>query len=160
MHQAMQFLDFSRVSSLEEIRSQLNDMVADEFLTKQQADSVDPEKLLRVFLGPLGEELRNAERVIREFKFSILIDAKQYDHRANDEQIMLQGVTDCCLIRGGALTVIDFKTDRVQPGGERLAGETYRPQLSAYSLALSRIFGMPVTRRLLYFFQTDAVVEI
>ncbi len=160
MHQAMQFLDFSRVSSLEEIRSQLNDMVADEFLTKQQADSVDPEKLLRVFLGPLGEEMRSAERVIREFKFSILIDAKQYDPSANDEQIMLQGVTDCCLIRGGALTVIDFKTDRVQPGGERLAGETYRPQLSAYSLALSRIFGMPVTRRLLYFFQTDAVVEI
>ncbi len=160
MHQAMQFLDFSKVSSLEEIRDQLRRMVADEFLTPKQAESVDPEKLLRVFRGPLGARILQADRVIREFKFSILVDASEYDAGVTGEKLMLQGVTDCCLIQNDEITVIDFKTDRVTSGREAEAGETYRPQLAAYGMALSRIFGMPVKHRLLYFFQTDAIVEV
>ena len=55
---------------------------------------------------------------------------------------------------------MDFKTDRIKPGQEREAGEKYRPQLDAYADALSRIFALPVTEKLLYFFATDTLVEI
>ena len=160
VHQAMQYLDFADTGSLEAIRAQLARMVSLQLLSPKQAEAVPPERLYAVFTGPLGEQIRQAGQVIREFKFSILVDAGLYfGADGAGEQILLQGVTDCCLICGGGLTVIDFKTDRVAPGGEREAGEKYRPQLDAYSLALSRIFRLPVRRRILYFFATDTPVE-
>ena len=160
VHQAMQFLDFRRVSSLEQIREQLSQMVDNAFLTAKQAEAVAPEKLYAVFKGPLGEMIQGAQQVIREFKFSILVDADTYFPGAGTEKILLQGVTDCCLISHGALTVVDFKTDRVSPGGEAKAALTYKPQLDAYSLALERIYCLPVRRKVLYFFATDTLVDV
>ena len=96
--------------------------------------------------------------MLREFKFSILTPAERYYPEAAGERVLLQGVTDCCLFRDGGVSVVDFKTDRVSPGGEAAAGERYRPQLEAYAEALSRIFGCPVREKLLYFFSTDALI--
>ena len=160
VHQAMQYLDFTHVETLEEICSQLRRMVEEDFLTAAQAEAVDPIKLLRVFQGPLGDLIRGADRVLREFKFSVLAPAEAWYPEAAGEQILLQGVTDCCLFRDEQITVVDFKTDRVLPGDEARAGEKYRPQLEAYASALSRIFERPVVRRLLYFFATDSLTEV
>ena len=160
VHQAMQYLDFSRTASLDEIRAELTRMVDEAFLTPAQAAAVEPEKLLRVFRGPLGDLIRGADRVLREFKFSLLTSAAQWYPEAADEQLLLQGVTDCCLFQDGALTVVDFKTDRLAPGQEQTAGEKYRPQLEAYAQALSRIFGLPVSKMYLYFFATDSLTEV
>lgn len=159
-HLAMQYLDFSKTDSEAEIESELHRMVRDRFLTQKQADAVAPAKLLRVFESPLGAMIKTADQVIREFKFSLLVEAAHYFRAEPGEQLMLQGVTDCCLVKDGALTVIDFKTDRIRAGGETASAAHYKPQLEAYSLALSRIFGMPVTKRILYYFQTDTAVEV
>jgi ATP-dependent helicase/nuclease subunit A len=160
VHLAMQYLDFSRTADLEQIKEELERMVRDAFLSPEQAAAVDPAKLLRVFEGPLGAMIRGADRVLREFKFSILTPAERWYPEAAGEKVLLQGVTDCCLFRDGKITVVDFKTDRVSPGTEREAGEKYRPQLEAYAAALSRIFGLPVSKRYLYFFETDSLTEI
>ena len=157
-HLAMQYLDFAKTGSVEEIRDELRRLVRDAFLTQKQADAVSPEKLFRIFDGPIGALLRSADRVIREFKFSLLVDASLYFPCEPGEQMVLQGVTDCCVEKDGALTVVDFKTDHVAAGQEKAAAERYRPQLEAYSMALSRIFGMPVKRRILYYFHTDTPV--
>ena len=160
VHQAMQYLDFEKTANLDEIEAQLARMEPEAFLTPAQAAAVDPEKLLRVFTGPLGQKIREADRVLREFKFSLLTDAGAFVPEAKEDQILLQGVTDCCLFKNGSIAVVDFKTDRVRHGEEQAAGERYRPQLEAYAHALSRIFGRPVSGMLLYFFATDALVEL
>ena len=160
VHQAMQYLDFSRTDDLEQIRLQLTAMADEQYLTPAQAAAVNPEKLLRVFRGPLGDMIRRADRVLREFKFSILSPAERYAPGAEGDSVLLQGVTDCCLFRNGTITVVDFKTDRLRPGEEREAGERYRPQLDAYAEALSRIFGLPVRQKLLYFFATDTLTPL
>ena len=160
VHQAMQYLDFGRTDSLEQIQAQLEEMVRDAFLTPAQAEAVDPAKLLAVFRGPLGERIRGAERVLREFKFSVLTPAEHYFPEAVGEKLLLQGVTDCCLFRDGSIAVVDFKTDRIAPGAETAAGEKYRPQLEAYGEALARIFGLPVREKLLYFFATDTLHKL
>ena len=58
------------------------------------------------------------------------------------------------------LTVIDFKSDRIQPGGEALRGEEYRRQLCSYSRALEEILGRPVRRRVLWFFATGRAWDV
>ena len=55
---------------------------------------------------------------------------------------------------------MDFKSDRIRPGGERARAEEYRAQLNAYSLALSAILGKPVSRQVLWFFATDSAFEL
>ena len=160
VHQAMQYLDFSNVASLEAIQSQLRRMVEDDFLTSAQAEAVDPQKLFQVFQGPLGAMMQGADRVLREFKFSVLTSAESWYPDAAGEKLLLQGVTDCCLFRNGGIIVVDFKTDRIRPGTEPEAAARYRPQLKAYADALSRIFSLPVTEMLLYFFATDTLTKL
>ena len=160
VHLAMQYLDFAHTDSVEQIEKQLLRMEEDRFLTPAQIKAVDPMKLYAVFHGPLGEKLRAAEQVIREFKFSVLTRASELIPGAGSDEILLQGVTDCCLIKNGGLTVIDFKTDRIKPGDEAISAARYRPQLDAYSLALERIFCLPVSERILYFFATGQMTVI
>lgn len=160
IHLAMQYLDFGRTDDLEQIKDQLQEMEENRFLTSAQRKAVVPERLLNVFRGPLGALLRSADRVIREFKFSILTEADQILPGAGTEPILLQGVTDCFLIKDSEMTVIDFKTDRIKPGEEEAAAHKYQPQLNAYSLALERIYGLPVKRRILYFFATESMIEL
>ena len=73
---------------------------------------------------------------------------------------MLQGVVDCCLLNPEGITVIDFKTDRVTPGGEEQAALRYKGQLQAYSQALQRIFHLPVLERIVWFFATSTAVML
>lgn len=73
---------------------------------------------------------------------------------------MLQGVADACFRTAEGLVVADFKTDRLQPGEEIERAERYRPQLEAYSLALSRVLEEPVCRRVLYFFSTGVQLDL
>ena len=63
--------------------------------------------------------------------------------RGGGEEILLQGVVDCCFETAAGLTVVDFKTDRVRTP-EEIAERTqhYRPQLEAYSRALERVRAM------------------
>ena len=67
---------------------------------------------------------------------------------------------DCCFTGSAGLTVIDFKTDRLRPGEEQSHSEQYRPQIEAYSAALSRITGTPVRRRVLWYFSTGTAAEL
>ena len=66
--------------------------------------------------------------------------------------MLLQGVVDCLIEEGGALVVVDYKTDAVRTDeqlDERRA--LYAPQLRAYAAAMTRIFKKPVKECVLYF---------
>ena len=91
---------------------------------------------------------------------SVLVSALDYFPEGRGEELLLQGVIDAWFEEGDAITVVDFKSDRVSPGGERARAEEYRPQLAAYSQALSSILGRPVNRQVLWFFATDTAVEL
>ena len=104
--------------------------------------------------------MRRAPKVVREFKFSILEDAAIYDASLAGEKVLLQGVTDCCVLEPDGLTILDFKSDHIKSGEEARRAEIYRGQLDAYARALSRIFELPVKRRILYFFATDTAFSV
>ena len=93
-----------------------------------------------------------AEKITREFKFSLLCRAEEVFGAAGDDEVLLQGVVDCLLEENGELTVIDYKTDAVRTEAqmeERTA--LYTPQLRAYAAAVERIFRKPVKECVLYF---------
>lgn len=160
IHLAMQYLRYEACTSESGVKQELDRLVSERFLTQEQAQAVPPRKLLRFFQSDLGQYVLQAEKVVREFKFSILEDGAAYDSKLSGETLLLQGVTDCCILDGGMLTILDFKSDRIAPGEEAARAEHYRGQIEAYCRALSRIFGLPVKDRILYFFATDTAYKI
>lgn len=160
IHLAMQFVRYENCATLAGVRSELERLGTLKMLTVQQLAAVAPEKLLRFFTSELGDFVRRAPKVVREFKFSILEDAAIYDASLAGEKVLLQGVTDCCVLEPDGLTILDFKSDHIKSGEEARRAEIYRGQLDAYARALSRIFELPVKRRILYFFATDTALSV
>ena len=161
-HLVLQYLDFRNP----DVPAQAAALAEKGLLTARQAQAVDVPSLRRLLASPLAEELRSAEaagrEVLREYRFTLLVSAREFDPQAAAEDaILLQGVADLCFETEEGLTVVDFKTDRVRtPPEVEDRAEVYRPQLEAYSLALSRVLDRPVTRRLLYFLVPGQAVEV
>ena len=150
-HQFLQYADFSMLTTPDGVISELDRMVDEEYLTELQAQAVRPEEIIGLFTGPLGQRMLSAKELLREFKFSLLTDAETIYSGLEGEQVLLQGVVDAAILEPDGITVIDFKTDRVSPEQTAQRAEQYRPQLSTYRDALSRIFGKPVKQAVLYF---------
>ena len=154
-HLVMQHIDFDRVGSAAAISDQIARMEAMGFLEPRQAAAVDPDDILAFFRSELGRRFLGADKVVREFKFSLLCQAHTwYPQAPEGEKILLQGVVDCCLEEAGALTVIDFKTDAtVEP-------DRYTAQLAAYAAAMERIFQKPVRQAALWYLRKREMVLV
>ena len=157
-HLVLQYLDFGS----RDAAAQTEAMAERALLTPEQAAAVDVPALERFLASPLAEEIRGGKNVLREYRFTLLMEARAYDPQAAAEDAMLlQGVVDCCFETEAGLTVVDFKTDRVETAAEvRARAEYYRPQLEAYSRALEQVLERPVARRALYFLHPGTTVEV
>lgn len=158
-HLFLQFAEYGKCRTEAGIRDELQRLRAQEFLTPEQAEAVEPQQLLHLFRSEIGSRLLFSAELRREFKFSLLMDAGQLGLDAAGEQVMLQGVVDCFVCEPDGITILDFKTDRIA-GDLHQRAAYYRPQLEAYGHALSRIYRQPVKRKLLYFFAAGEFVEI
>ena len=156
VHLVMQYLPLDG-----DVDGAVDDLVRRRLLTEEQGRAVDRGAIRRFLGSPLAEELRRADRVEREYRFSLLVPAGEYyPELAGDEEVLLQGVVDLFAVKDGAVTVVDFKTDRIAAADAAARAEVYRPQIQAYSAALERILELPVRRRALYFFHTGQTVEL
>ena len=157
-HLVLQYLDLQNL----DVPGQVEKLRLEAKLTAEQAAAVDVPALRRFLESPLAEEMRQAETTAREYRFTVLMPARDYDPAAAEEDsILLQGVVDCWFETPEGITVVDFKTDFVQTEEDVAQhAELYRGQLAAYSLALERVLEKAVTRKVLYFLQAGKTVEI
>ncbi|MBQ7817511.1 MAG: helicase-exonuclease AddAB subunit AddA [Oscillospiraceae bacterium] len=160
VHALMQHIRFDVCSDEEAVVRELDRLIADGFLTEEQAKWIDPKKIAAFFASQLGQRLRCATTVIREFKFSILDDGIRYDPALEGEKVLLQGVVDCAMIEDDGITVIDFKTDYVTQDTIGNRAHHYAPQVQAYAQALERIYQKPVKEAVLYFFHLNRFVTV
>ena len=161
IHLVMEHLDFDGDGSADAVRAQIDALRERRLLTGEQAEAADAQAIARFLQSGVAARIRQSGRVEREYRFSLLAPASDYDARAAaEDEILLQGVVDCFFEEDGALVVLDFKTDRItrEETAERAA--YYAPQLEAYAAALERIMGMRVREKLLYFFATGETVAL
>ena len=160
-HLVLQYMDFAATGSRAEIEKEIERLRARRVLSDAEAEAVDAAAIERLFRSELGQRMLHAPEREREFKFSLLCDAGELLGRAAGEEILLQGVVDCCLLEEDGLVIIDYKTDSVRTEAEIAArSRWYEGQLQAYAAALSRIFARPVKECLLYFLVPGAAVAV
>ena len=160
-HKLLQYMDFGAARGREGIRREIERLLAAGFLSPREAQAVNLSAVERLFRSPLGKRMLAADEPLREFRFSLLLDAGGLYPGAEGEELLLQGVVDCCLEEDGALVLIDYKTDNVRTEEEIAArAERYRGQLTAYRDALTRILGKPVKEGVLFFLAPGREVRL
>lgn len=153
-HLAMQYIKYEYCTCQSNIKAELERMVNMKLLSAAQAESVDVEQILRLFSSQLGKRILNADKVMREFKFSVLRPASDYYPNAGNDSVLLQGVVDCCIEENGELTVIDYKTDFTGSQDVQEYALRYQAQLETYASALEEISGKKVREKIVYFLRT------
>jgi len=74
--------------------------------------------------------------------------------KMENEKILMNGVIDLLLLEEDSLTIVDFKTDSILPGGEREAAQKHLTQLEIYAKAAEKIFCLPVKEKIVFFLKT------
>lgn len=159
MHTFMQFADYGRAYA--RLEQEMERMVERGFLTRQQADSIDTDRLFAFFKSPLYRRMTAADQMWREYHFAVTIPAGQLTDLPADmagEEVLIQGIADCLFREGDRLILVDYKTDRVDTPQELC--DRYRSQMVFYKQALESIFGLPVSEMLLYSFAMCKVIAV
>lgn len=159
-HLVMQHMDLAAAGSRGALCEEIVRLRREGFLTQRQAEGVDPEMILRFFASETGRRMLAADSVRREFKFSLLCPAERFYNGAEGEELLLQGVVDCCIEENGELTIIDYKTDRVTAQTIAARAEHYRGQLEAYAGAMEQILRLPVKETVLFFLRSGQAVTV
>ena len=160
LHLVMQDLDFFCEPNEQSVRAQIEAMRAQRKLTDEQANAVDVRAIVRFLRSDLAARMRKSKQVEREYRFSLLRPVRDFSSLDADDSVLLQGVVDCFFEEDGELVVVDFKTDHVSRAQLDERAEHYRPQLEAYSMALTRVMGKKVKEKVLYFFSAGEEVRL
>ena len=160
LHLVMQDLDFFCEPNEQSVRAQIEAMRAQRKLTEEQAKAADVHAIVQFLRSDLAARIRKSEEVEREYRFSLLRPVRDFSSLDADDSVLLQGVVDCFFEEDGELVVVDFKTDHVSCAQLDERAEHYRPQLEAYSMALTRVMGKKVKEKVLYFFSAGEEVRL
>lgn len=149
VHKAMQFFDFSKSDDPE---AELDRLYEWKFISEREREAVDVKILQKFFKSDVFARILNSRTVKREMRFLTELPVSSVDGTVSfkDEKIMVQGAVDLCFEEDGEIVVLDFKTDRVNDGGELIAA--YKEQLSIYAKACEKIFNKRVKEKIIYSF--------
>ncbi|WP_338597230.1 helicase-exonuclease AddAB subunit AddA [Clostridium baratii] len=168
MHFVMQKIDYDRVDSLENIKIQLEEMLQNELLTKDEFKAINPYKIYNFFKCDLGKNILKVYNEVgiihRELPFFTRISASKVKEdiskESYSEEVRLQGVIDLFFELDGAIILVDYKTDYVEDNIEEEMNRRYKIQLDYYSDAIKKITGKVVNKRYLYLFYIDKAIEM
>lgn len=159
LHKFLQFSDYK--SAANNPRAERDRLVSKGFLTEQEGKSLDFTRVKSFFTSDLGKQILSVENVWREYKFAKLVPASRYApdiEKAENEEVLIQGIADCIFEHDGKLVIVDYKTDRVETPEELVS--RYKHQMEVYCEALSECLGMAVEKTVLYSFSLGCEVEV
>lgn len=160
VHKVMQYIRYEACTDMMSVEKEVQRLYDEGFISQEESQVISTNSIVEFFATDLGKKIRTGKNVLREFKFSVLEDANQYDADLIGEHILLQGVVDCALIEEDGITVVDFKTDCATDENLQSLVDRYRSQITVYGNALTRIYQMPVKSKQLYFFNPGRFVEL
>lgn len=162
LHLFMQHIDFKKALTLEEIESQLNDMVVAELLSEAEATAVNKDAVLKFIHSPLGKRIIKADRIYREQPFNMVCPVEKLlpGYTGQQEQLLVQGIIDLYFLEGQEAVLLDYKTDYLTPMNRQERIDLYAKQLEQYKLAIEQIEGIRVKESYLIFITAAEAVKI
>lgn len=157
-HAALERMDFRRAAEYG-AAAEIARLAAEGFLTSAEAEAVDAPSLDALLRSETGRRLSAAEKLNREFRFSVLLPAEEFFSGGEGEEVLLQGAVDCWFQEDGGIVVVDYKTDRVSARETPERAKFYSGQIRAYALAMAAVTGKRVKETVLYFLRPGIAVS-
>ena len=155
MHALLHRADLAECTDGQAVLQQADRLLELGYLSAEERQQVWPEPIVSFAGSQLGKRAQKAQKVLREYEFSVLLDAADLlETGPAGEEILLNGAIDLLLFEEEGLTIVDFKTDRLQAGEEAEKAKEHRLQLELYATAAREVFGLPVKERWVWFLRT------
>lgn len=163
-HRLMECLDYNRVDSEEEIKSQIVRLLEQQKMGPEEADCISEKDILDFAVSPLGKRMKQAAlsgRLCREQPFVISIGASELNPSwPGEEPVLVQGIIDAYFLEEEEIVLVDYKTDRVFPGEEQRLIDLYHVQLEDYAKALERMLNKKVKEIYIYSFTLQKEIPL
>jgi len=151
MHLCMQKMIESKEYSIEDIKSLVYELVQKEIILPNEAEAINIKQLFEYTKSNLWTDLKNAKEIHKEEPFYLNISAKEVFESDGDDWILVQGIIDLYYLnRKDELILVDYKTDYINPGEEKVLIEKYKRQLELYKRALESGTGKKVAEMYIY----------
>lgn len=165
VHKVMEEVDFVQSAQsadrIADIRSQMDNMLAEARITQDMKQLVSPYMLGRFLESPLAARMAGAQKrgtLHKEQPFVMGIPASRVYEHASEELILIQGIVDVYWEEDGRLVIVDYKTDIVKEPADLT--ERYSVQLDLYAEALEKATGKPVKEKIIYSFHLQQEVQV
>lgn len=161
MHALLRRADLEACTDETSVLRQADLLAEKGFLTAEERALVWPGPIAAFARSELGKRAQTAQKVLREYAFSVLLDAAELlENGPAGEDILLNGAIDLLLFETDGLTIIDFKTDRVADGREEEQAKAHALQLALYARAAQEVFGLPVREKWVWFLRAGCGVRV
>ncbi len=162
-HLFLQFCDFS-VLMKDGVKKAAELLVEKRFIPAELAEIIYTDELEKMRGGEFLQKIANAEKIIREQRFNLLLPAREFTadpilkKSVENEKIAVQGVIDLLLInKNGGIELYDYKTDRLTraelenaEAARKKLNASHSLQLSYYARAVEALFGKAPDRTAVY----------
>ena len=162
MHLMVQKMNEKLEYSYNDVKDLINKLISKEIITDLEAENINITKLLEYTKSTLWQDLKNAKEIHKEQPFYINIPINEiYDlENPTAETILVQGIIDLYYIdKEDKIILIDYKTDFVEIGKEKLLLEKYKKQLDLYKKALEESLNKKVDEVKIYSLYLNKLIE-
>ena len=159
IHLCMKNLQFGREYNLDDVKELINDLEARKIITDKEKESINPWVILKFTKSNIWKELKEAKEYHKEEPFYINIPANEVIESTLDENILVQGIIDLYYVtKDDELVLLDYKTDFINEGEEKILIDRHKPQLMLYKRALESGINKKVDK--IYIYSTKLGKEI
>ena len=163
-HKALELLSPSLGADIPEISRQLDALVQEGSLSREERRTIRSDKLAVYFgsrLGQIAARAGQEGRLHREQTFVMQVPLSEILPVETDEWVVVQGIIDAWAETEEGIILWDYKTDALPAeGGEEYLRGMYAEQLRRYRDALERGRGRKVTEMWLYSFTLDKEIRV
>ncbi|MBN2513341.1 MAG: helicase-exonuclease AddAB subunit AddA [Sedimentisphaerales bacterium] len=151
-HLVFQYLPLTSMPDRAVVLQTIEKLVDCGQLTLAQSQSIDVDTIISFFQTPAGIlAIQNAERVYREWPFTMALPVSELGLSSSEEFVVVQGVIDLLIPTDKGLVLVDFKTDKIDENKIDSRTARYQPQLALYARAAETILKIPAAAGFLYF---------
>lgn len=167
-HYILQHINPELTETEDQLKEQIKKMIANHIISESQAESVDFLTIFDFYQTGIGDRIIKAykeNRLYREFKFLIPIDASDIYVRLKNteigsEKITVQGIADCFFFEDDEIVLVDYKTDNCTQANAYEQAKQYTFQLEYYAKGLEMIFNKRVKEKIVYFTKPHMAIKI
>jgi len=161
-HRVFERLPLDRAVTADTVAQTLAALVNDGVIPPPIAEHIDAAGIAGFFDTEPGQAaLAAGGKTLREWPFTLGVEASELGATLSDEIVIVQGIVDLIIPTAKGLIVADFKTDRIRDEAalqQRIAH--HRLAVDWYAKAAERILKQPVISRWLYFAHPRQAVQV